>query len=970
MSCFIAYATYAENTPVGIDEGFTQDYIAVLRKFSLLATTNSTSASTAAPGEKVDLETQSRMRMIGLAGLHAAASSDSVFATSRPNQVDAIIPALLFNIFQVPIEELTAKSAQIPVDATPSPFFSEFSARRPNANHRRAPSLHAHIPGEKGPTSSDVLAATLQSLDALVRQCTVDQASQVIDSILLYFDRSGISDVPRSSWLADRLTALIQLQYRFVVPTHLIEILADIDTKDLEPSAKQVVVLSMATTVLSSSVPLNGLGVVDLVNNLVALIIRRIHISQTDALIPPLVQCITSLGTHIYYADQINDIVEELALRMGEVSTSDPDRPEVIRVLIHAIIGVLDTAIAADVAEARANAQQEANIVNKGKAPAVDTPTEHPAWSSGRRNPVAIQVWQETLPLLCEATFAVRSAYARALVLFLQKEMPKESRTKISEQGMYRFCHALNAAVYTLALSSTLGSDSPASSVNASATNTAANSEVIARDTASDAAATPKKPERLEKLERSDKAENKSSEKGVSFNITEPSLSDGPTDGVETPPRQPQSRRGSRRPSLPLNRLNSSLNVGAFENVATPFDFANILLILDELHSAVPTAALFTGVPMLLALDGVAGTELVRRQGDSLQGAWVLERKRCIREIILLTWRRLADRWGVESIVEIANKALNALPEPYEVPDPVAPPPGILPPPDQPTQFYPHPHIGESSAASRPALDPSLLVSEMASSPVVADKTGLDEAVLRKRLGAKWTVDWALNQSVERWASPSSPRMSGEHPHLDVAAVLMSMSNPSYQSFNRPASRAIDVSDLREALDHHSSPLNPQHQGAGGSASRPISRSHSFVSASAMSHDESPSIRTRTASPKRRVISTSSVAGGGGAAGAAHRSAGESSDVQEVLKDIFKSRGRKGPKGAANGPMGTEPAVMTESRSTMVAGAGNTTSATNGEVGHAQITNGGSTVPQISTTPVKSPSPLNTVSTARHMLAS
>jgi hypothetical protein len=95
--------------------------------------------------------------------------------------------------------------------------------------------------------------------------------------------------------------------------------------------------------------------------------------------------------------------------------------------------------------------------------------------------------------------------------------------------------------------------------------------------------------------------------------------------------------------------------ITSFENVATPFDFAVIIRIIDELHTAVPSAALITGVPMLLALDKDAGAELVRTAGDGRQGAWVLERKRSIREVVSICWKRLGDRWGIPELVEYAN---------------------------------------------------------------------------------------------------------------------------------------------------------------------------------------------------------------------------------------------------------------------------------------------------------------------------
>lgn len=651
-SCFIAYTTYAEGNSIGVDDAVTNTYLQVLRKFAVLATNKNS-----AEGEKVDMETRNRTRLIGLAALNGVSSSDAIFAstTDSKKQVELIIPALLLNIFEGSIEGLKVETAKLEVDASPSPFFTEFSARRP-VHDRRAPSVHAHIPGEKGPVESDVVSAALRSLQALVRQCNVTTASQVLDSVVGFFDRVGWNDVERSCWLTERLSSFLMLQYRFVVPTRLMEVLFDLEGKTA--SRKHTTVLAMITTILNSNISLVGLGVTDLVNSLVGLIIRRIHIDETDSMLPPLVQCIASLGTHIYYADQINDIVEEIALRMGEIAPSDKSRPEILRVLIYAIMGVLNIAIGADIAEARATAHHESTTsTEKGKGVAVDTPVEQKARASGRRNPVNVEVWQETLPLLCEATYAVRAAYARALILFLINELPREKKLIKGDNATYRFCNAVHAAVYTLAMSSCLGMGSPTPSIF-SPTGSPVVPSTELKETPTIAPGDSGEP--LKKTESPEEVGlgvgSKIGEKGVSFNLVEPTPGGTPVEsntGATTPTKK---RRGSRRVSLPLNRLNSSLQVSHFENVATPFDFAVMIRILDELHAAVPGAALVTGVPMLLALDKDAGSELVRRSGDGRQGAWVLERKRSIREVVTICWKRLGDRWGIADLVDYANK--------------------------------------------------------------------------------------------------------------------------------------------------------------------------------------------------------------------------------------------------------------------------------------------------------------------------
>lgn len=662
-SCFIAYVTYAEGASIGVDDAVTNTYIQVLRKFATLST-NRSEATTANGGtttneKTVDNEMRNKTRLIGLASLNGVSSSDALFASSADTkrQIDLIIPALLYNLFDGSIDVLKEESAKIDIDTSPSPFFTEFSARRP-VNDRRAPSIYAHIPGEKGPEDSDVTSAALRSLHALIRQSNVNTATQVLHAVFAFFDRVGWNDVERSCWLAERITSSIPLQYRFVVPTRLVEVLFDLEDKQV--TKKQMTLLIMATAILDSHISLVGLGVTDLLNNLVALIIRRIHFDDKDSLLPPLVQSISSLGTHIYYADQINDIIEEIAQRMAEVDVSDKDRPEILRVLIYAMTGVLNTTMTADVAEARMTAHQETlngSNGDKGKKPALHTPNDF-ARSSGRRNPVMVEVWQETLPLLCESTFAVRSAYARALLLFLTNEMPREKKGVNIDRSVYRFCNAVHASVYTLAMSSCLGSANSASSPAIPTDSPVAidnGPKAFIEQPGSGSAHTSK----THPAETDARTDGKP-EKGVSFNITQPTPSTTPGEngsGANTPTRK---RRGSRRVSLPLTKLDSNVAISSFENVATPFDFAMMICILEELHIAVPSVGLLTGVPMLLALDRDAALELVRRPGDGRSGSFVLERKRSLREVCAIMWKKLGDKWGIREITAYANKVSRA----------------------------------------------------------------------------------------------------------------------------------------------------------------------------------------------------------------------------------------------------------------------------------------------------------------------
>lgn len=67
-----------------------------------------------------------------------------------------------------------------------------------------------------------------------------------------------------------------------------------------------------------------------------------------------------------------------------------------------------------------------------------------------------------------------------------------------------------------------------------------------------------------------------------------------------------------------------------------------------------------------------------------------------------------------------------------------------LPAPEETVQFYPHSIEGESSATSRPLVDPESIVAGLAASENVQAKTGKETATLIKRWTTRWTVETAL----------------------------------------------------------------------------------------------------------------------------------------------------------------------------------------------------------------------------------
>jgi hypothetical protein len=75
----------------------------------------------------------------------------------------------------------------------------------------------------------------------------------------------------------------------------------------------------MITAVFSSRTPIANLATSDIISKLLQFVVRRANLDPWDEILPSLVNCVSSLATHLYYADQIQDFAEEIIQKLVEV---------------------------------------------------------------------------------------------------------------------------------------------------------------------------------------------------------------------------------------------------------------------------------------------------------------------------------------------------------------------------------------------------------------------------------------------------------------------------------------------------------------------------------------------------------------------------------------------------------------------------------------------------------------------------
>lgn len=825
-SLFTAWATYTDGQLIGPDLRSTNDYFAVLNIFHERCKTTGK-----------DSEHVNRMRLIGIAALTSAVSSDAFYgaAPEFTKQVKITIPALLVSLHEAGADALKTESTAVAADPSPnSPYLSEFQPRP--VMDRRAPSIHIHVDGQKGPELSDVVNASLRALRTLLGRCNGTQVATVFDAILQSIHEAKMWENPSiAKSYAERTVEWTQYQYRYAIPNQLVDQLIAIQDSP-SPSPKHFALVEMLTSIFNSPTPLINISTSDIISSLMAVLLRRVSIDSEDGLLVPLVECISSLGTHVYYADQIHDLAEEVVARLVNVQVNgvlgrgrggnEAARESALKCLICCLSGLTE---AADrhAAKYKEKLLQDDEVPPSSNATEGDRPPSEATSTSiraARRNKVSPESWQETLALLCESNHGIRAMYARGLASFVQKEVKREPFVQVEENSenilhrrvkivvdpdfkvssrpsilasdpVSRFLNALHATIYTLATST---GGNQASSLSARLkqqdpidTALPGKINVIPPSTSNLPSPDTSHPIAIDFVVKPpSRPGSPVGEPPMTAASATSTIASAPGAGEVSPisPMESGRRRsnhhqnGTRKLSVALSLLEGP-QVGV---MATPTDFTYLREILICTHQQVPCRAVLTGVPMLLALE-----QATRRSSKDAK----MSNSKAIRELVCHIWIAIGHVWDSPTVVDKATKALSSL-NPPTIPDISQVPPvdlKVKEPRTSVSQIVQVEVVEDCGLIDTEAILPAL-----ASSSGLQSITGLDRQSLLRRFMIEWSVEGALKDSVEH--SSTQEILRGETPFLKLSPAFMHKDNMSLASLARSTHGGVGVGDLKEAL--------------------------------------------------------------------------------------------------------------------------------------------------------------------------
>ncbi|KAI0030716.1 hypothetical protein K488DRAFT_87530 [Vararia minispora EC-137] len=785
---FTTWTTYTDGRLVGVDQGATADYQAILEMFSQMSMVEA---------KGTDHEFRNRTRLVGLAALTGAVTSEALYSsTNFWQQVPVIVSALLFNICDVELGVLEAESSRVKIESS-SPYLTEFRARP--SNERRAASIHIHKDGERGPSTSDLVDACLRALHSLFAQSNGSHIIHVIQAVLDSLDaRQGWNKKQHCCWLATKSTEWSSYQCRYAVPTKLVERLVE-DQDALSPTSFHASLTAMVTAVFTSSIHLVNLSTSDTISNLLTLVLRRVAASPDDALLAPLAECIASLGTHIYYSDQIQDLSHEIICRLLSVDANgvpgregDKSREARIAAMRYLLSGLVGLMLAPRKHEFLLGDDTSKSSRPVNGFPNGDTAAEKAARIS-KRAKVTPETWQDTLHLLCDEEYAVRADYAHALAFFLRSEMAEREETMEADgthkleplaeaAGRHgkdfvgtvgdessRLLHAMHVYIFALATATTFRPSSAPTLPQGSPS------------LSTDVSPTP----------------------GAIVNII-------PATPVDTPPAQTDRDSPLGRPSMSVSvnlrarRQSAAKKMllhlstqwsSAQVPVASASDYRDLLELLTVLHERIPLRGLVLGVPVLIALDSYTrGVDDVK-----VLNGHVL----ALRETLARTWLVIGRVWECDELVGMAEKALLSFPDSTHLPEAAT---GDATKGAFLTSGGINP-IAKTDAAWD-GVDPSAALNALLSRREVFEAAGFHHDTLEEHLRMSWSPQSAWQNSMEPPPGLDPLRGDSASGRMRLSPALMLSENMSLQSLARSA-RGVGVSDLREALEGRSSMSNP-----------------------------------------------------------------------------------------------------------------------------------------------------------------
>ncbi|KEY68135.1 hypothetical protein S7711_08327 [Stachybotrys chartarum IBT 7711] len=469
LPAFNAFCQHHDASSLFADQAYLRQYESLIASYAKLASTRQTPER-----GNVSRPVELRWRNAGLEAIKSIAASDAL-ATLTGRQIDVVLPMILENLW------------------TDSDDFLDRLLNRVQGDERTDTDKHLHRRTSVATVATTETPAEPPNPVALLGSALdVDKLAEEDIAVLAMHCLKTVFDVPNRPQIHAATAALLRfifdrlsqgdnvvdgnseknsdkgwaikiygcvarwapVQDRYVILVATFDTMTRMQIKDGN-LAQHITLAAMIGFLLRSDVNLIGLSVMDVLLGLIRQMRRLFQLSggssrdgsqqsenghlaekesgtlvQQRDLLARLEQCVGDLATHVYYADQVSDMLATIIVRLKPSrSSSASSTPQGEK----ADGNAAPTSSLADLTESPSQPQVDTYFsFNTGRISAlrviktvllVANPQTRVAGNVGlSRNKVPMQVWEGTQWLLRDPDINVRQAYVDALVTWLERE--------------------------------------------------------------------------------------------------------------------------------------------------------------------------------------------------------------------------------------------------------------------------------------------------------------------------------------------------------------------------------------------------------------------------------------------------------------------------------------------------------------------------------------------------------------------
>ncbi|RPB23742.1 hypothetical protein L211DRAFT_785927, partial [Terfezia boudieri ATCC MYA-4762] len=457
IPCFESFCAHHDGANLSSDSEFVRQFEEIIKLYAECAST---------PDPKQAL----KWRSIGLVAIKSVATSEALSsAADARRQLSIIIPVILQNVYADSEDHLLVLQQRIiNLDSEESeglrPRLS-LSTVATNITDAAAAAAASTAEAADKLEEEDIGVLALQSLKRIFEVNNTAQICYATEAFLDFVTSKPNISESWSTALLEMIAKWAPVQYRYLILITCQEALVQLPTTE-DALPKQLIVAHLISWLLASSVNLIGLSVMDVLLSFITHIIRLLqldnsprkltsgHEQDAGAVLPSIVLndsngcdivestvnasnirkelleklsfCVGNLGTHIYYSDQIADMISEILARLKPAATASVTA-SIDPTFAGSTTGSLSEKPNSDDFFSFATARTTALKCVKEILTIANS--RGGAQSGVGRNGVPLSVWDGTTWLLREEDKGVRKSYADAFATYLKYEVDRTTTT-------------------------------------------------------------------------------------------------------------------------------------------------------------------------------------------------------------------------------------------------------------------------------------------------------------------------------------------------------------------------------------------------------------------------------------------------------------------------------------------------------------------------------------------------------------